>query len=394
LPLCKKIPQILLEKIIPISYLSFYIKKGKKMKKITQLAFGLSLTSLTLCADSFSDVPSDTDQEPKNYSHTDLFLSSPTHTFQAEGRALLLQPVDTNLNYAAEADPLPLTSPEWSIHDINTNYHFAFDVGLKGILHSTNTVIALNWEHFRSSDSSSTTLVSGNMIGPFFEIGADATPYTESFGRAKFYFDEASLSYGIFVNLGSRLSTTLTAGVGFARIKQDLFSQFSNASGTILRSITTPSTFLGAGPQFGVDFSYKIVKGFQFTGGVLASLFVGPQKNKTTFQSYAPALADLDITPPNVQYTETPNRTQVIPGFKGKLGLAYAHTFKKHYLIKFEVGYEAQIYFNAIQSTNIGSEVNTPPIEPDTVGVFARTFAQRLSNFSLAGPYCALTFGF
>ncbi len=323
-----------------------------------------------------------------------VFLSAPVHTFEIEGRALLLQPTGSNLGYAAEAIPLPLPSPDWKIHGVDTDYHFGFDVGVRGIFHSTNSNLALNWEHFHSSDTSSKTVATENMIGPFFEIGPDASAYTKARGTVTYDFDEVNLDYGTYVNFGDRLQSNLFSGVSFARIKQTLHSKFSNLDGTIVRTIKTPSTFTGAGPQLGTDFAYRIVKGFHFVGFGSAALLVGPQTNHTTYEALSPALEGLGVTPPNHQTTNVHKKVQVVPSLEGHLGLSYVFSYCKKRMVKLEAGYQAQIYFNAIQSVEISSEVITPPVVPDTVGVFARTFKTTLSNFALAGPYLTLEFGF
>jgi hypothetical protein len=335
-----------------------------------------------------------TDTRHKSHSTSDVFLSSPRHTFEFQFNALFLRPMGSDLHYAAEAVPFPLPSPHWKIYEIETDYHFGFDLGLKGIFHSANTNLILNWEHFHSSDSASKQVSSNNMIGPFFEIGPDASPYKKAHGRAIFHFDEANLDYGIFINFGDRLRMNLFSGITFARIKQALFSKFSSLDGTIVRSIKVPSIFIGAGPQLGLDFAYRIIEGFHFTGEGAVSFLVGPQKNHTTYKALSPALVPLDISPPNEQRTSVHKQTQVVPGIEGRLGLSYVFIFCKHYMIKLEAGYEAQVFIDAVQSVDIGSEVITPPVLPDTVGVFARTFERNLSNFALAGPYFMFNVGF
>jgi hypothetical protein len=364
----------------------------KKHLKLYATAFLLISASADGYVNNQLNYPPETTEKPR--SNADVFLSHPCHTFEMFGSALLLQPTGSHLHYAAEAVPLPAPSPNWKIHQIDTDYHFGFDVGVRGIFHSTNSDLTLNWEHFHSTDSASKRVSSTNMIGPFFEIGPDASPYKKARGKAIFHFDEVNLDYGILINFGDRLKTTLYSGVSFAYIHQTLFSKFSNFGGTIVRTIKVPSTFHGAGPQLGLDFAYRIVKGFHFVGEAAASLLVGRQKNHTTFKADSPALAPLGITPPNKQKTNVHKKTQVVPGLEGKLGLSYVFTYCEHFMIKLEAGYQAQIYINAIQSIDMGSEVVTPPVVPDTVGVFARTFEQTLSNFALAGPYFTLDVGF
>lgn len=321
-------------------------------------------------------------------------LASPDYTFGIQFRALFVQPSASNLSYAAKAIPLPLPSPNWNIFELHPRYRFGFDIGLNGIFHCANTNLRLNWERFRSTTCARVNAGTNNMIGPFFEIGPDATPYQLAQGTVVFHFEAIHLNYGQFVNFGDRLETNIFAGVGFARIKQNLCSNFSNPDGTIVRTITVPSQFIGAGPEFGLDFVYCIGNRFQFAGKAYGSLLVGTQKNHTLFQALSPALANLNITPPNRQFTCTQNKIQIVPGLYARLGFNYCFTFCEHYEIDFEAGYEARIYISPIQSIDMGSEVNTPPVLPDTIGVFARTFRPSISNFGLAGPYLSFNVGF
>lgn len=332
--------------------------------------------------------------EGEQTSKSAVYLSCPSHTFEFYGSALWLKPTGGTLNYAVEAIALPVPSPNWRIHEITTHYHPGFDIGIRGIIHSTHSNLNLNWQRLHSKDTASKKVDPSNMIGPFFEIGPDASPYKRAHGQVRFKFDEVNLTYGIFVNFGSRLATNLFTGVSFVSIQQILFSKYSNNSKTIVRTIKVPSRYKGTGPELGLGFSYRMIEGLRFTGGAAAALLVGKQKNHTDYRSYSPALADVSVSPPNKQSTKTGDRTQVVPALKANLGLAYLFTCCKRYKFKIETGYQAQIYFNAIQSIDIGSEVITPPVTPDTIGVYARTFHKTLSNFALTGPYLKANIGF
>lgn len=323
-----------------------------------------------------------------------VFLSSPEYVFDAYFSALVMQPTGSNLHYTARANPLPVPSPNWQIYEIDTDYHFGFDVGIEGVFKEANTNVRLTWERFHSSDSDSVQVPSSDMVGPFFEIGPDAAVYKAATGKVTYRFDTVSLLTGIFLSFGKIMESSLLCGVGYAHIKQTLYTTHSSLNGETVRTINVPSSFDGAGPQIGMDASYKIYDGLRLTAGLLGSFFVGPQKNSTTYKATSPALAALEIPPPNYQGTSVQNKTILVPGFDGKLGLAYQNTFKDHYAIKIEAGYRTQVYIDAIQSIDMGSEVTTPPVIVDTVGVYARTFDQTLSNFALAGPYFTLEFGF
>ena len=358
------------------------------MKNYIKFALGLTMASASI----YAAQPAETPEIVRTKS--DVYLSAPSHYFDIEFTALVLQPTASNTHYAAEAFPIPAPTPNWEIYDINPDYHFGFNIAIGGISHCTNSDLRANWKHFHSTDSDSVSIPRQDMIGPFFEIGPDESPYKSAKGHVTFHFDQANLVSGMFLNVGDRLKTHFFGGINFARVKETLSSYYADDSRSISRSVTVPSLFSGAGPQLGVDFCYQIVKGFHLTGGGSTSLLVGPQKNSTTFKSYSPDLAGLGITPPNFQTTTGHQKTQVVPGFEGKLGLSYCFNFCDHYMVKLEAGYEAEIYLNAIQSVDLGSQVIGLTDIEETTGVYARTFQQVLSNFALAGPYFTVVLGF
>lgn len=119
----------------------------------------------------------------------------------------------------------------------------------------------------------------------------------------------------------------------------------------------------------------------------MITLLTGSVENQNEYLSRSPLLQVLNITPPNKQTICTQKRTVLVPALEERVGLAYAFDFYRCYNFKLEVGYQAQIYIGAIQTVDIGSEVVTPPVIPDTIGVYARTFQRNISNFALAGPY-------
>ncbi len=180
----------------------------------------------------------------------------------------------------------------------------------------------------------------------------------------------------------------------YTRIKQTLTSTYSSANGLSSLSVEAPSTFIGGGPQLGIDFAYRIVKGFHLTGDVAFDLLTGSLRNHTDYATTSPLLSTLGLPSPNFQSITVPDRLQVVPGIEGRLGFAYSVAFGKHYVIDLEAGYETKIYMNAVQSTDMGSEVDTEIVVTDAAGVYARTFQRTLSNFALSGPYATLAFGF
>jgi hypothetical protein len=339
--------------------------------------------------------------EENNWNHSDnsccnnlnVQLCNPCYTWGLEGSALYLQPSGSNLHYVAEAEPLPVPSPNWIIKDVHPDYHFGFELGASAINHDRNSITKLNYVHFYSKDTSSFVAGTNDMVGPFFEIGPDASAFSNAKGEVSFHHDALNLDYGICVAFGDYVHTNFFGGLGAVRLKQNFKSTYSSSNGSVSRSIDVPSSFYGIGPQLGFDVSYEIWDCLQLTGKSTATLFVGNFKNHTSYKTNSPALATLGITPPNSQSTSVNHRTGVVPAYEGKLGLSY--DFKIcDFLFNIAAGYEVLIYLDAIQSIDMGSEVDTPPVVPSVVGVFARTFQRNTSNFALAGPYLRLNVDF
>ncbi|MGB8468060.1 MAG: Lpg1974 family pore-forming outer membrane protein [Candidatus Babeliales bacterium] len=323
-----------------------------------------------------------------------VFTTSPEYRADIEFRALFFKPTGSNLYYAAEAHPLPIESPNWFVHEVKPTYHFGFDIGFHGVIHRVNASIGLNWEHFNSNDSHTFAVTDENdFVGPFFEIGPDSTLYKQAYGQKRFHFDLIDLTFGQYVQLGDRFHANLFCGIAAARIRQSNYAVYSNVDGTIIRSITAPSTFAGAGPECGACYWYDIACGVQLAGKTVPSLLMGTLKNKTTYNSISPELPLLGVPTPNTQIITVPNRNQVVPGFTQTLEFAYSYD-RCNYEGRIALGYQIQLYIDAIQSVDMGSEVVTPAVPVESVGVFARTFLRTRSNFGLAGPYLAFKLGF
>lgn len=323
--------------------------------------------------------------------------------FDFQFRGIALKPSGNNLYYAAEAFPFnpaiatPIVSPRWAIYDLHPKYSFAFDLGLQYTCPERETTFGINWEHLRSRTRGCRTTTGKNMIGPLFSIGPDESPYMIARGCLKFNFDEVNIRFGQQIYSGpcDRLVADLFAGISYLHISQCFDSTYSDTTGTVSRTIAVPSAFKGAGPQVGVDFDYDICRRISFAGQVAAGIYVGHVKECTRFISRSPILDTLGDPNPNIQSTSTQKRLQIVPGIEERLGLAYTfRSWCSYFMMRVEAGYEAKVFFNALQSTDFSSGVIDVPIRASTAGVFARTFRRALSNFAVAGPYAAINFEF
>jgi len=322
-----------------------------------------------------------------------LFLIAPFEGCKVYAKALYLQPSGCDLNYIVESNPLPLSSPSWKIHKITPQYQVAFDVGFSAQCNGSNAYVNFNWEHFKSNNRISKNVKSENMLGPFFAVGPYSSIFKKVHGKVHTLYDSSNFDCGVFVHGSGRFTANMYAGINFTRIHQDLRTKFSNRDESISRSIHLPSKFMGAGPHFGIDFSYRTFAYWNITGRVATAILVGKQKNHTHFSTNSPTLTLVDASSPNHQYVTHHNKIQVVPAFEGKLGISYEYT-RCNWTYEIEVGYQAKFYLNALQSIDIGSEIAKASILPSSTGVYASTLHRTTSNFALAGPYLTLNVSF
>lgn len=310
---------------------------------------------------------------------------------------LALRPCGDSFDYAVQTVAGRPASPSWKILNIKPDYHCAFEIGANMQPECMCGCFMVNWEHFDSQDTSTKHIPinSEDSVGPFFHIHSDSD-FTRARGRVRFHFDEVNVDYGVFLSAHECLNTNFYSGVSFVHIQRDFITRYANRNQAdrdleVIRLIKTPSRFDGIGPQVGVDLTYKVAGGLCMAGGGAAGLLFGRLKNHTHFEAQSPALANtnINITPPNRQSTKVHHSRQLIPAFEGRLGIGYC-TDRMDCSFRFEIGYFAQIYLNAIQSVDIASEVHHSPVSSSSVGVFPRAFERHFSNFALAGPYVTL----
>lgn len=321
--------------------------------------------------------------------------------FEIYGEFLYLQPNASNLHYAAEAIPRNLSLPDpileanWINHDINPDYHPAFEIGAGFLFRSMEMALLFNWERISTTDIRQFSVpVSLAMVGPVFDIGPDAAPYIAAKGKATFRFDLANMILEKRVFSQNCWTIDLCVGAEFARIKEYLRNQYNDGGAEFERIIRSPSTFMGAGPVFGVNVVFQLIKHLQFTGSSSFALLMGQLKNITFYRSYSPFISSAGNPQPTTERSRVPNRTQLVPGFEEKLGFALDFPYRCG-CFTLEAGYQFQIYLNAIQSYDMTVIVDAADLPfPSTVGYYAQGFQRILSNFILTGPYVKMSLNF
>lgn len=333
----------------------------------------------------------------------DLFKSSPV-TYTTYGEFLYMQPNFNNLYYGASAIGInyddshiaAVASPNWTILQMEPDYHPGFEIGVRCTLDDANLQIGANWEwlHGNDSDSFQTSSLNGYMVGPFWDIGPNSASYKIARGKLDSQFDAVNLTFARELCFFNNFHTRFYGAAAFIRIKQDLRCTYSNLSDNVSRVIDNTSTFLGAGPQVGVDYDYRMYKSFFFSGSSVLSMIMGQMQNTESYQSYTPVLTGIGLSQPNNQRTTVPDRAQLVPGFEQKLGFTYLATWNR-VRATLEIGYRCQAYLNAVQNFNMISQVlSSDDVVAPQAGLFAVAFQQDNSNFMLTGPYAYLGFEF
>lgn len=310
-----------------------------------------------------------------------------------------------DFNYAAQANyvsPVDVTPPNttstWQIFDFNPHYAFGFELDFALYIPQLEASIVNSYEHFKSIQSNSISATSPVVIGAFFGVGQAQTSTLAS-TTFTFNLNEYNISYSQPIDCHSkRLNSNVSLGVSITGVKQSKNTQFSNTTATNIMVIDDPSEFIGAGLRLGTDFSYTIAHGLAFQGLITGALLTGNISNDQTFRITEPGIAADNLVIGEQALSNfkqsiiVADRLQVVPSFFERIGISYEFNKNNNWFARLEFGYQAQIYLNAIQSTDVSSQIlianlNHIQDQPPADGVSAQTFQRNTSNFALSGPY-------
>ena len=210
--------------------------------------------------------------------------------------------------------------------------------------------------------------------------------YKDASGNVQFAYDSVHLDGGHTFCAECAFQLRVFGGVEFARVGQNLTGTFQSPDGSALSADTTTSLFTGAGPRVGLKGQYALGD-FQFLGEVAGAALIGTSQSRINFTTTSPTLAG------NNQSLTSPNATQVVPSIDARLATAYTFPATNYGVFKIEVGYQAAVYFDAVNQYSLTQvPVNVPMIPP--VGVFLATAQHLQSNFTDQGPYLTGSWAF
>jgi len=292
---------------------------------------------------------------------------------------LYLQPGAGNLEYTTLVSPFPVLSPDWSNQSISPNFSPAFRIGLRYPFADPLNDFQANWTHLSTTDNASVVARPGQFVGPPYEIGPDAGAFKIVHGSVDFAYDAINLDAGRLFFADGPVQVRLFGGVQLASIGQNLSATFASYDGLTSSGNATHSLFTGAGPRLGME--SRCVKGnFDFLGEMAGALIIGGMQSHIDFTAMSP-----NFPTPNNQSLTSPNATQVVPSIDSKLAGAYSFPLGCRSLFRIEAGYQAVVYFNAVNKYSLSDVVL--PSTPQSVGVFLRTQDHLQDNFTAHGPY-------
>src|SRR5690349_3342577 len=146
---------------------------------------------------------------------------------------LQLKPGADNLGFATITTFLPLQNPQWAVQALNTSYQPGFAVGARQVFACSGKDIQTNWEHLRTSDSSSVAVsdLTTQWISPFNQTGPSTSEqanqvgifhFKAAQGQVNFDYDMVNLDVGQTVNVGLHTQLRLFAGLSWVRLQEQL----------------------------------------------------------------------------------------------------------------------------------------------------------------------------
>ena len=330
---------------------------------------------------------------------------------------LYLKPMSNNHTYAYYVAGTQPIFQDWHAQAVNPAYASAFELGLQYNFKETPFSAAVDWIHLSSSDSASVqgnqTLNLANIafVAPPFEMSPPVFGIRHAAAQLNYTYDNVTTNLEKIIDVSGFMKAKVVGGLNILRLKQSISTTFSDFVGTLATDysyalppdpsfsfkIQSISEFMGVGPDLGLTGQLDIFKGLSIVGAAFGSLNVGITSVQENFTSTSAELTRSGVGVSQQQVT-TPNKTQVVPGFDGKLGLLYQ--FSGHHLsnLSLEGGYRVITYMNAISTTNPqtlvqpGTYIITPEFSTGTMAIVSMDQQDR--PFNLNGPYLTLKVNF
>lgn len=270
-----------------------------------------------------------------------------------------LHPTASNNTFVATLGAITFVPPTLTIpvnfHEIDTKYHWAFDITAGYRFPCSGNDVTATWLHYGESSDSTNVLTH-----PF---GISALNF-DADGTAKFSLDSVDLDIGQRVNFGDHFNFRMFAGVRWADLEQKKEAVYTLSAPTvtpvsIVDVLDQRSEFKGVGPQVGFDGRYCVGYGFGIDTTIVGSLLVGhtDRSADNIFSVVAPLGPIFSVATPLTGDSDSQGR--VVPALDVSLGVDYTYNFNNcaRSSLVVQAGYKVVNYWNA-SSLIISNGVN------------------------------------
>lgn len=326
---------------------------------------------------------------------------------------LYLKPGSNNLDYAYFVSGMQPYNQSWHSQMLIPEHAPAFESGFTYAIPKSSYSASVEWMHLRSSDaaykqaSESTDTLTIEFVAPPFEMSPPVFGIKRADSNVKFNFDNIDINVNKSFEVSTHVRAKLFGGVNVLRINQKITTVFSDFAGVLptFYSYALPadpsysfqlqanSKYVGAGPDLGLNVEYDAIYGFGLVGQVFGTVTAGTTSTQEQFTSTSARLTSVGIGTSKQEIT-TPNKTQVVPGVDGKLGVFYHYSGKGIATLALEGGYRLLSYANAITTISPGTLVQpsvvmvTPEFATGTMAIVS--IDKRDRPFNMNGPYLDL----
>lgn len=337
--------------------------------------------------------------------------SAPLHKLEIDLSWLNLQPMSNNHVYAFYVSGTQPYFQDWHAQSVDPAYTSAFELGLIYHVEDRPLNASLYWLHLNSTDSANkqgnqtTAFADIEFVAPPFEMSPPVFGVRRADAELHYNFDDLNVNLEKIVSVSDEwLQAKIIAGVNFLHVKQSLTTLFSDMIGagptpysyplppdpSFTFQLQSVSNFVGAGPDLALSGKLNLFRGLSLVGTAFASLNVGTTSVQENFTATSAKLTSDGIGVSKQQIT-TPNKTQIVPGFDGKLGLLYEFKNFQQADFSVEAGYRVLTYLNAISTTTPqtlvqpGTNPGVPEFSTGTMAIVS--MIQQDRPFYMNGPY-------
>lgn len=339
-------------------------------------------------------------------------LLNKKHGFYIE--SLFLQPNSDNLKYAVFVSGHQPIHQSWHNQEIEPDFSPAFQIGYHYNFPQSDYGLSIDWLYLNTFDSDDkqasrdTAIATVEFVAPPYDVGPAVFGIKRADSTAHYNFNTIKVNIDKVFYATPNVQAKVFGGANAIRLYQTVQTTFSDMAGSpdipgqaypveadprFYFETTNSSTYIGAGPDVGVNIQYEANNRFGVVGEFLATLTAGSVSSKDKFKSASKRLLALGIKTSEQEIT-TPTTAHVVPGLDSNVGLFYKYSCRNNMDVRLEAGYRFAYYFNAVSEiypdtlVQAGEDASIPEFSTGTMAI--NSTASDFSPFSLNGAYLKL----